>query len=239
MTLVEHIRELRKRLIVSLIGILIAAVVSFVFYDTIIVMLYKPYRLLESSIEDKILFVNTIYEGFLIKLKVSFLCGVILSMPLHLYNAIKFTFPALTVREKKVVMITLIVSFLLVGPSAYYGYFKIIPISITFLTNAGFIPEEVGLLLSFQRNVFYIFQFLLITLILFQLPLVLGLLMALNLVKRKTLLRLSRYVVVGVFVLAAILTPPDFVSQIGVALPLVLLYFLTLLVAKIFKLGEG
>jgi len=239
MSFVEHVGELRKRLIVSLLGLLIAAIVCYIFYDPIILILYKPFETLDNSIQDKVLFVNTIFEGFLIKIRVALLSGVILSMPLHLYNLLKFIFPALTSKEKKVIIISLTISFMLVGPSAYYGYFKIIPVSVAFLTNAGFIPNEVGLLLSFEKNVFYIFRFLLITLLLFQLPVILGILMAMNLVKRKALLKLTRFVVVGIFVLAALLTPPDFVSQLGLALPLILLYFLTLLVAKIFKFGEG
>jgi len=239
MTFIEHIKELRKRLIVSLLGLLIATIVCFIFYDSIILILYKPFETLNNSIEDKVLFVNTIFEGFLIKIRVALLSGVILSMPLHLYNLLKFIFPALTKKEKNVIIIALAASFLLVGPSAYYGYFEIIPISVAFLTNAGFIPNEVGLLLSFEKNVFYIFRFLLITLLLFQLPVILGILMAMNLVKRKDLLKFSRFIVVGIFVLAALLTPPDFVSQLGLALPLILLYFLTILVAKIFRFGEG
>ncbi len=239
MTFIEHVKELRKRLIVSLLGLLIATIVCFIFYEPIILILYRPFETLDNSIENKVLFVSTIFEGFLIKIRVALISGVILSMPLHLYNLLKFIFPALTPKEKKVIIFSLAASFMLVAPSAYYGYFKIIPISVAFLTNGGFIPSEVGLLLSFEKNVFYIFRFLLITLLLFQLPVILGILMAMNLVKRKALLKLSRFVVIGIFVLAALLTPPDFISQLGLALPLIVLYFLTLLVAKIFKFGEG
>ena len=77
-----------------------------------------------------------------------------------------------------------------------------------------------------------------VSLVVFQSPVLLEILLIMNVVTRKTLLRLSRFVVVGIFILAAILTPPDFVSQVSIAVPLVGLYFLTILIARIFRWGE-
>ena len=76
------------------------------------------------------------------------------------------------------------------------------------------------------------------TIVLFQTPIVLELLMIMNILKRKTLLRASKYVIVGFFVLSAALTPPDFISQLSLALPLVGLFFLSILIAKIFRFGD-
>ena len=95
------------------------------------------------------------------------------------------------------------------------------------------------MLLSFSGNIFYILQFMLVALMVFQIPIVVEILLAMNVVSRKALWRAARYVVVSFFVLAAIVTPPDFVTQLGLALPLTGLYFLTLLVAKIFGFGRG
>ena len=95
------------------------------------------------------------------------------------------------------------------------------------------------MLLNYNRNIFYILQFIFIALVLFQTPIVLELLLVANVLKRKTLLRFSRYIVVGIFALSALLTPPDFISQVSLAAPLIVLYFLTILIAKIFKFGEG
>ena len=238
MPFLEHLRELRRRLIVSLLAVCVGAVVSFVFFDSIIALLFRPFAGLPANTGDQTLYINTIFEGFLIKIKVVLLSGLILSLPVHLYNGVKFVFPGLSASEKRVVAIALAASFTLLIVSSYYGYFKVIPISVRFLTAAGFIPDNVGLLLNYGRNVFYIFQFLLVTVVLFQLPILIEILMILNLVQRKTLVRASRFVVVGVFVLSAILTPPDFVSQLSLALPLVALYFLAILIARIFHFGE-
>jgi sec-independent protein translocase protein TatC len=240
MSFIDHLRELRRRIIVSMIAILCAAVVSYIFFDTIVAFLFKPFRQIEAlSIRDEILYINTIFEGFLVRLKVAILAGIVFSLPVHVFNIVKFVLPGLTQREKRIILVSLIVSFCLIVFSFYYGYFNVIPISIGFLSSSGFIPEDVGMLLNYGKNIFVIFQFLMITVILFQLPIVLEILMIMNVLSRRSLLKASRFIVVGIFVLAAIVTPPDFVSQVSIALPLIGLFFLTILVARIFNFGKS
>lgn len=235
----EHFRELRSRLIASVIAVAVAAVLAFVFYDRIIEILYAPFQAPRFQRGGEFLFINTIFEGFLVKLKVSLLVGLILALPFLLYNAVRFVFPGLKRREKRVIFVALVSSFLLIGLSFYYGYYQVIPFSIAFLTGSGFIPDGTGLLLNFGRNIFVIFQLLFITVLLFQIPVVLEVLLVMNVVSRRSLLKASRYVVVGIFVVSAILTPPDFVSQLSVAVPLVGLYFLTILIARIGGFGKS
>lgn len=240
MTFLEHLRELRRRIIVSMIAILCAAIVSYIFFDYIVTFLFTPFKEIDAlSSREDILFINTIFEGFMVRLRVAILSGIIFSLPVHVFNIIKFVLPGLTEKEKKIILVSLIASFCLIAFSFYYGYFNVIPISIGFLSSSGFIPEDVGLLLNYGKNIFVIFQFLMITVILFQLPIILEILMIMNVLSRKALLKASRFVVVGIFVLSAIVTPPDFVSQISLAFPLVGLFFLTILIARIFNFGKG
>jgi sec-independent protein translocase protein TatC len=239
MSFIDHLRELRRRIILSMIAILCAAIVSYIFFDYIVAFLLQPVpEIYAQSIRDEILFINTIFEGFLVRLKIAILAGIVFSLPVHVFNIVKFVLPGLTGREKKIILISLIVSFFLIVFSFYYGYFNVIPISIGFLSSSGFIPEDVGLLLNYGKNIFVIFQFLLITVILFQLPIILEILMIMNVLGRRVLLKASRFIVVGIFVLSAIVTPPDFVSQISLALPLIGLFFLTILIARIFNFGK-
>ena len=239
MSFLDHLRELRKRIIVSMIAILCAAILCYILFDYIVTFLFSPFREIEAlAVRNEILFVNTIFEGFLVRLKVAILAGIVLSLPVHMFNIIRFVLPGLTEKEKKIISISLIASFCLIVFSFYYGYFKVIPISIAFLSGSGFIPEHVGLLLNYGKNIFVIFQFLLITIILFQLPIILEILMIMNLLSRRALLSASRFIVIGIFVLAAIVTPPDFISQVSLALPLVGLFFLTILIARIFNFGK-
>ena len=238
MPLVSHLMELRKCLIVSGIALIAGFCLALPFYDRIMEFLYTPLKDLGSSGEGEILYINTIAEGFLVKLKISALAGFILSFPVHLLNLLSFVLPGLLKREKKILMVTLLCSFVLIIWSFFYSYSTIIPVSVVFLTGRGFIPENTGLLLNFSGNIFYILQFMLMSLVVFQLPIVLELLLVLKLVTRKMLFKTGRYMIVLFFLIAALITPPDMVTQAGLALPMTLLYYLTLLVAKIFRFGE-
>ena len=234
-----HLSELRIRIMISAIGITLGSIAAFLLFKYILALLFRPFESLEAYAGDKQLFINTIFEGFLTKLKISILAGIIFSFPVHLYNLVCFIFPALRRREKRIIVAGLAVSFVLIVFSFYYSYFKIVPISVSFLTSKNFIPIKVGLLLNYTKNIFYILQFLFVTLVVFQTPIVLEILLIAKVVTRKRLLKMSRFVIVIIFVLSAILTPPDFVSQVSLAVPLIILYFLTILIAKIFRFGEG
>lgn len=239
MPILLHLKELRKRLFFSLIALAIGFSIAMGYYDYIIEFLFEPFMQLSGNkTSDEVLFVNTIAEGLIVQLKVSVFAGLIISSPIHIYNIIRFILPGLLKREKQILATTLLCSFVLVIGSFYYTYYTIIPISIAFLTGHGFIPENTGLLLNFSSNIFYILQFIFMAVIVFQLPVILELLMILNVIQRKTLLGLGKYLVVLFFFVAAILSPPDFVTQIGLALPMTVLFYLTLLIAKIFKFGE-
>ena len=239
MPLLSHINELRRLVIISGIGLVAMSIVSFVFYDRIIDLLYRPLKVLDINSGMDLLYINTIFEGFLTRLKISLLSGIVLSFPVHLFNVIYFIFPGLMGREKRIVSIALAFSFIFIILSFLYSYYKIIPISVSFLTGEVFIPARTGMLLSFSGNIFYVLQFMLVALVVFQIPIILELLMVMNVVSRKRLWRAARYVIVLFFILAAIVTPPDFITQLGLALPLTALYFITLLIAKIFGFGKG
>lgn len=236
--LIEHLSELRTRLLISIIAIIIGSSVSFFFYDQIFAFFSKPFEAL-GQVQSDMLYVNHIYEGFLIKLKLSIIAGIALSLPVHLFGIIRFVFPALTKKEKIVIAVSLLAAALLSVLGFTYGYRYILPLSISFLTSSGFIPDGVGMLLSFDKNIFYGLQLLLGAIIIFQLPIILEILMVMNLLSRKQVLKSSRFVILGTFILSALFTPPDIISQIAVALPLIVLYFIALLIAYIFKFGNG
>jgi sec-independent protein translocase protein TatC len=240
MPLIHHLVELRKRIIFSFFALLIASIASYVFYDKLLFFLLNPFREIPTLSESKeILFVNSLFEGFIVRIKIAVLSGLIISFPIHVYNIVRFLLPGLILKEKRILLYSLVSSFALIIFGFYYGYYKVIPISISFLSSSGFIPKNVGLLLNYGRNIFFIFQFLLITVAMFQIPIVLEALMILNLLSRKALFKASRFVIVGIFVLAAVLTPdPSFITQLSIAVPLTMLFFITLLIAKIFNFGN-
>ena len=93
-------------------------------------------------------------------------------------------------------------------------------------------------MLNFYKNVFYVFHLLMISFLVFQFPVLMGVLLYLNILKRAPLYVLGRYITIGIFVVSALITPPDIVTQVSIALPLTVLYFLVLLIAKIFNWGQ-
>ncbi len=237
MSVWDHIRELRKRLIISLTSLILCAGAAYYFYDTIFVVLTKPFEGIQKTFATTMV-VTSIVEGFMIKLKVAFWAGLVASFPVHIFNIVRFIFPGLKALERKVVVWSLLSSFVLIILSGYFVYFYVVPYSVKFLVSADFVPKNVGIMLHYGENIFYVFMFLLFALIAFQFPVVLEILLVLKILKRKTLWRWGRYIVIGIFILAAVITPPDFVSQLSLAVPMVGLFYLTLLVAKIFKFGE-
>ncbi|MDC7235136.1 MAG: twin-arginine translocase subunit TatC [Spirochaetales bacterium] len=239
MPLLSHLNELRRCLIISGTALAGGFGISVGLYDLIMDFLFAPLLQLSGEKGENILYINTLAEGFLVRLKISALAGFILSMPVHIFTVLHFVFPGLVKREKQIITVTLICSTALIIGGFFYSYYTIIPVSVLFLTGKGFIPENTGMLLSFERNIFYILQFMLMTLVVFQLPVILEILLVLNVVDRRAMFKAGRYMVVLFFLVSALLTPPDFVTQIGLALPMTVLFYLTILVARIFRFGEG
>ncbi len=238
MPFMGHVRELRNKILSSLVLYIVCTVVAFVFSDRIITLFTRQFTDVSSSV-DSTLVVTTIVEGFVAQIKISALAGLILSTPVHLFNILSFIFPGLQRRQRRIILVFLCASLCLIVLGAYIAYFQVVPLAIRFLTNPHFVPAGVGYLLNYQSNIFYVFSFILWSLAALQLPLVLEMLLIMNILKRKNVFKASRYIIVFIFVLAAVITPPDFISQLGIALPLIVLYFLVLLIAKIFKFGEG
>ncbi len=238
MPLLDHIRELRSLILLSLLGFLACFVATFIMSDSIIQVFTRQFASV-ASVVDSSLVVTTIIEGFSSQVKVAVYAGLILSSPLHFVNMLRFIFPMMTGRQRRTILLLLLASLVLIVLGSYISYFKIVPLAIAFLTNPYFVPDGVGYLLNYQANIFYVFSFILWSCLAFQLPLVMELLLMMNVLKRKSVFKASRFVIVGIFVFSAVITPPDFISQLGVALPMIVLYFLALLIAKIFKFGEA
>ncbi|PKL09477.1 MAG: twin-arginine translocase subunit TatC [Spirochaetae bacterium HGW-Spirochaetae-7] len=238
MPFIGHVRELRSCIIGSLVVYVACAIGAFVFSDSIIGLFTRQFNIVSSSVESSLV-VTTIVEGFTAQIKISAIAGFIISLPVHLFNLLRFIFPGMAKKNRRIILIFLLLSFCLIVFGAYVAYFKVVPLAIGFLTNPYFVPDGVGYLLSYQANIFYVFSFILWSLAALQLPLVLEILLMLNLLNRKAVFRASRFIIVGIFLISAIVTPPDFISQIGLALPLTALYLLAILIAKIFKFGEA
>lgn len=238
MPFMAHLAELRKRIMISAIATGICMVLAYVFYDPLYRFLTKPFSVLPSRGEER-LFITSVMEGFMVRFKVSLYAGAVLSTPVHVWNALRFIFPGLKETEKKVVGWTLGISAILLIGSGWYTYSVVLPLSVGYLTGSDFLPKGVGLMLHYGENIQYVFLFIFFGMLIFQLPIVLALLLKFNLLKRKPLWGMGRYIIVGIFIFAAIVTPPDWVSQCSLAIPMIVFFYLTLVLAKIFRWGES
>ena len=238
MPILEHIRELRNIVITSLIAFVAACILAFTFAHQIISLFTEPF-LGVSSMVDTTLVVSSIVEGFVAQIRMTVIAGFIISLPVHIFGIIRFVFPALSAREKRIVLACLVVSLIIIVLGSYFVYFTLVPLVVTFLTNELFVPPTVGFMLNYQANIFYLLTFILCAVLALQTPLIMEILLILNIVKRRQVWKAIRFIIVGIFILSALVTPPDLISLFGVAIPLIAFFFLALLVAKIFKFGEG
>ena len=234
---VSHLTELRSRLINCIYLLLIFFLISYFFSEEIYNFLVQPYAdaVKGDEIKRRLIF-TALQETFITYLKVSFFAAFFISSPLILIQIWKFIAPGLYDNEKKALIPYLVATpilFLLGGSLVYY---LIMPLAIKFflsfetISQVGNLPiqleAKVNEYLSLIMKLIFAFG------ISFQLPVILSLLARVGFVDSEYLKKRRKYVLVIIFAVAAILTPPDPVTQIGLAIPLLLLYELSIMSVK-------
>jgi len=237
---IGHLSELRSRLVKSFIFLIIAFVICYFFSSNIYSFLVQPYAtaIIESNLERRLIF-TALHEAFLTYLKVAFFAAFFIASPVFLTQIWKFVAPGLYKDEKRALLPYLIATPLLFIFGGMLVYYLIMPLAIKFflsfesIGSINSIPIEleakVNEYLSLVMRLIFAFG------ISFQLPVVLSLLARIGIVDVNYLKTRRKYVVVIIFAIAAVLTPPDPITQIGLALPLLILYELSILVVKIIE----
>lgn len=224
LTLVEHLSELRRRIIIIFLGIIGGSIISYQFVDNIVELLVKPAEKLEF-----------IYlsppELFLAYLKIAIISGIVISSPISLMQIWLFIKPGLKPNERKYLRFGLWMGivFFLIG--VVFAYFTLVPITINFFTEIS--KNEIAPLFSFDSYLSFISSILLSSGLVFELPLLIILLTQLNLITANTLIKYRKYVILVIFIIAAIITPPDVISQALLGVPMVLLYEISIWIAKV------
>ena len=229
MTLLEHLKELRNRVIICALALVIGVVVCAVFWQAILGWLLAPAR---EQIPDFKLFVFSPTESIGILFKIGLYGGLILASPVWIYELLAFIVPGLTPREKRMIFPGMIgvVFFLMVGMA--FAYWVILPASLGFLLKLG--GDSFEQAIGVNQYSSFALRILFGVGIAFELPMVLALASRLGVVTARQLLHFWRYAIIVVFVIAAVITPtPDPFNQSLVAGPLLLLYFLGILMAKL------
>jgi sec-independent protein translocase protein TatC len=225
--LLDHLIELRKRLLWALAALMVAFAICLYFARPIFAVLVQP---LLAAGQGKIIYTD-IFEAFFVEIKVAFFSATMVAFPVFATQLWKFVAPGLYAKEKKAFLPFLLMTPILFGGGAAMAYYVAMPVALTFLLgfsgDVGGITQEalpgVGNYLNFVTK--FIFGFG----IAFLLPVLLMLLEAAGIVTRAQLSSGRRYAIVGAFAIAAVLTPPDIVSQLLLAVPLCLLYELALI----------
>ncbi len=227
MPLLDHLIELRTRLLWSLAALAIAFAVCLYFAKPIFAFLVQP---LLAAGQGKIIYTD-IFEAFFVEIKVAFFSAIMVGFPVFATQIYKFVAPGLYKNEKRAFLPFLLVTPVLFTAGAALAYYGAMPVALRFLLgytgDVGGVMQEalpgVGNYLDFVTKFLFGFG------VAFLLPVVLMLLERAGIVTRDQLKRGRRYAVVGAFAIAAVLTPPDIFSQVLLAVPLCLLYELAII----------
>ncbi|MDD5111019.1 MAG: twin-arginine translocase subunit TatC [Candidatus Altiarchaeota archaeon] len=222
----DHLEELRGRIFVSIIFLLLASVFSYPLASSLLA------RIKTDLLSGQQLVIIAPLEAVSVNVKISILLGFLFSLPLLAYELWAFVRPALTRRESSMIAGALLPSAFLFLLGAVFAYKVLLPVTLSFMLNEAY-PAATPML-SLNETVSFILFIVATTGLSFQLPLVVYALAKAGVVDRQTLSSKRKHVIVVIFIFAALITPdPTFVSQILVALPMVLLYEAGVLIARI------
>lgn len=232
--LLDHLIELRRRLFRAMLALAVAFAVCFYFADEIFGMLVRPLYQAFPAGEGKLVYTK-LYEAFFVEIKVSIFAAFLLSFPVIANQIWAFIAPGLYAKEKKAFLPFLIATPILFAMGASLAYFVVMPTAfkwfLGFEGSAGGLPQEA--LPAMGDYLDLVMRFIIAFGVSFLLPVLLLLLNKAGIVSRDQLLATRRYVIVGIFVIAALITPPDVVSQIALAIPLLVLFEVSLWLMKI------
>jgi sec-independent protein translocase protein TatC len=228
--LTAHLQELRKRLIFSFIGIGIGFILCYAFADTLFDILAFP--LMKVMPKGGSLVFISVAEAFFTYMKVGFIGGLILASPFVLYQIWAFVAPGLYKHEKRYVVPFVFLGSLFFAMGILFGYFVALPVGFKFLL--GYASDFIKPLPNMKEYLSFSIKFLLVFGLVFEFPVVLLLLARIGLIDAKMLAKHRKYAILLIFVFAAVVTPPDIISQVMTALPLIGLYELSILLSRLF-----
>tara|TARA_B100000989_G_C19516062_1_gene461699 strand:- start:1332 stop:2096 length:765 start_codon:yes stop_codon:yes gene_type:complete len=234
----SHFIELRSRLLNSLIFIFIIFIISYIFADHIYAFLVEPYAKVvkEDDISRRLIF-TALHETFITYIKVAFFAAIFLGSPILLIQIYKFIAPGLYKNEKKALLPYLVSTPLLFLLGGCLVYYLVMPLAIKFFLSFESLGSTTSLPIQLEAKVneylSLIMRLIFAFGISFQLPILLNLLARIGVVNSNYLKTRRRYIIVIIFAIAAILTPPDPITQVGLAIPLLLLYELSILTVRI------
>ncbi|MDP6457269.1 MAG: twin-arginine translocase subunit TatC [Candidatus Marinimicrobia bacterium] len=229
MGFLEHLEELRWRIIKSLLGIVVGAIVVFAFMDQVFQILLDPVLSLDEPPKLQVL---KIHGMFLLKWGIALVGGLVVALPLVSYQIWKFVAPGLLENERRYSFPVILFSFIAFVCGVMFAYFIIIPISLNFFASMGYVDVANNFSINYYFS--YILWVLVAAGLLFELPVLVMILSAIGLVTPAFMRHYRRHAIVTILLLSAFFTPPDPVSLLMMSLPLIVLYELSIGISGIF-----
>lgn len=230
MTISDHLEELRRRLIVCAAAVGIAFCGTYYYAKVLFRILMQP--LLEVMPPDHGLIFTGLPEAFFTYLKAALLAAVFVAMPVILFELWRFVAPGLYAREKRYVFPFVIVSTLCFVGGAMFGYYIVFPFGFSFFV--GFASDFIRPMPSVKEYFSFAARMLFAFGMVFELPVCIFFLTRIGVVNARMLRRQRKYAILGIFVLSAVLTPPDVATQLMMAGPLMILFEVSVVVAQVF-----
>ena len=227
-TFISHLIELRARLLRSIVAVVVVLLCLFPFAKQIYAVLAAP--LLKVLPAGSTMIATDVTGTFLVPLKLTLMVAFLVALPYVLYQMWAFVAPGLYQHEKRLALPVIVSSVFFFAVGMSFAYFIVFPIAFGFF--AGYAPVGVQMMTDIDKYLSFVFTMFIAFGITFEVPVVVVVLVHLGVVELKKLRSIRGYVIVGAFVVGAIFTPPDVLSQCMLAIPLWLLYELGLVVAR-------
>ncbi len=231
MTLLEHIEELRIRLLWIVGGIIVGVLASVSYSEQIVNIAIAP---LQKALPhgSKIIFTG-VTEAFWVRLESALVAGIIITIPFTFYQIWLFIKPGLEEREKKFAIPFVFFFTLFFMSGVIFAYKVVLPIGFSFLLRYG--GKELSAMPSIKQYMSLFLRMLTAFGLVFELPIVTFILSRMGMINAKDLIKKSDYALLVIFIVAAVLTPPDVFTQFLMAGPLILLYIISIVIAYLFS----
>lgn len=226
MTVVDHLDELRSRIIISVITMLILTVGAFVFSDELLAYITQPFK--DTGFK---LNVFKLTEGLMIRLKVSAILAVLVGLPFLMWQGWRFILPAITKKDRMFSRMALIMSILLFYGGVFFVFYLLVPFTVKMLLS--FVTKDMISTIGANDYISLVFFFSMIMGILFEMPIIMMILTRIGILTPSFLVSKRKYAFVMAFVVAAVITPTqDMFTMVIVGVPLIILYEASIIVSK-------
>jgi sec-independent protein translocase protein TatC len=226
MSVVGHLDELRSRLIVTLVTVLVITIISFFVAGELLDIITRPFYNTGNRLN-----IFNLTEGFMLNLKSSLIAGVLAGLPVIVFELWKYIVPAIETKNRRFIGFSVAWALALFYAGILFTYFVMMPVTVHMLLR--FTPPDMTITVGADKYFSFVIIFSLSAAAIFELPAVILILTRIGIVTPEFLISKRKYAIISIWVLAAVITPPDALTQIMLAIPLMLLYEISIIISKI------